>query len=595
MSFVQEAYFYPNTSFPSDSLPSGNSQPESLLYDDSIKLECPICNEAMISLAQLNQHLDDVHSEESNAKKDVILNWFKNAQSTIMKPLSKAKLASLPNQLSHTVTQTVINKLSEIDALDEGSELVTRSHWQRESENDQCSHSNCGKTVNLRNGKYNCRKCGKLFCEAHCHLQMKLSRQALHDPVNGYWSRVCNNCYKSREGYLDDQGVVSSRTEEFKQNRVLCTEKAHLEGNRLEKRLEKLAKVYATKIKTGNSAQGGLAPPLTLKHRRRASEQSIVKWEDDASNQDAKRNDLIVLLSERLRTVSTTVVYADASSTRNVLRKSHYIRAIMQKTMNKILLAKYASAKNVEMQRREYIEEVSKTPQIVMFYQKLTKVRSAIDQTLPKFQEMLVMLKSQEIVNQTHADYQVAARTRKELLEYFTQFDAISKKINSLATNSETQRRLHSNIYLAANQYLQQVMLPLSALPKIFKKDLQDQHSPQQPQQQAQQQQKSLPINKVQGDEETDSAGDILAAIATRRNRSLSVSSSKSTRSTKSAKGEKLRQQLGVLEEQEKLVEEYISKATRKRKIEDVQTLKASLDELRQEIDIKKQQLVELS
>ena len=158
MSFVQEAYFYPNTPFPSDSLPGGNSQRESLLYDDSIKLECPICNEAMISLAQLNQHLDDVHSEESGAKKDIILSWFKNAQSTLMKPLSKAKLASLPNQLSQTVTQTVINKLSELDVLDENSELVTRSHWQRESENDQCSHSNCGKTVNLRNGKHNCRK-----------------------------------------------------------------------------------------------------------------------------------------------------------------------------------------------------------------------------------------------------------------------------------------------------------------------------------------------------------------------------------------------------------------------------------------------------
>jgi hypothetical protein len=152
MSFVQETCFSPTTSFPSDSLPGSNSQRESLLYDDSITVECPICNETMLYLV-LNQHLDDAHSEEPNAKKD-ILNWLKNAQSTIMKPLTKAKLASLPNQLS----QTVINKLNELDPLDENSELVTRIHWQKDSDNDLCSHSNCGKTVNLRNGKHNCRK-----------------------------------------------------------------------------------------------------------------------------------------------------------------------------------------------------------------------------------------------------------------------------------------------------------------------------------------------------------------------------------------------------------------------------------------------------
>ncbi|CAG8646012.1 17388_t:CDS:2, partial [Acaulospora colombiana] len=60
-------------------------------------------------------------------------------------------------------------------------------------------------------------------------------------------------------------------------------ERAHLEGNRLEKRLEKLAKLYATQMKPANGTQVGLKPPLTLKHRRRASEQLIVKWEEDAS------------------------------------------------------------------------------------------------------------------------------------------------------------------------------------------------------------------------------------------------------------------------------------------------------------------------
>jgi len=176
-------------------------------------------------------------------------------------------------------------------------------------------------------------------------------------------------------------------------------------------------------------------------------------------------------------------------------------------------------------------------------------------------------------VNQTHADYQLAARTRKELLDNFAQFDAISKKINSLPTNNESEKRLRSNIHLAANQYLQQNMLPLSMLPKILKKD------------------QSQPSNDDDEDDEMDpdSPDAILAAWANGRPRSLSVSSSKSTKGE-----EKIRQELAVLIEQEKNVEGFIQEATNKRKIEDVSTLKASLDELRFEIDRKKKELGEL-
>src|SRR5699024_679710 len=40
--------------------------------------------------------------------------------------------------------------------------------------------------------------------------QMKLSRSAQHEPVRGLWSRVCETCYKSREGYNDHNGMPVS-------------------------------------------------------------------------------------------------------------------------------------------------------------------------------------------------------------------------------------------------------------------------------------------------------------------------------------------------------------------------------------------------
>ncbi|CAG8716026.1 14284_t:CDS:10, partial [Acaulospora morrowiae] len=441
-------------STPSNSLPASYSQRESLIFDDSLShknLICPICNESMINLLQLNQHLDDVHTETTIEHKDSTMKWVKNAQTTIMKPLSKTK------KLFDQFVANVTNGYSQ-------SEFVTRDHWQKEGDNDQCSYSSCEKTLNLRNGKNNCRKCGKLFCDTHCHVSMKLNKQAQHDPVNGYWCRVCEDCFKSRDGYLDTEGVARSHSTTFTKLRTKGIERAHLEGNRLEKRLEKLAKVYATQTKQANNTQGGLKPPLTLKHRRRgiklnfirivrskrkrdfvpslidltnllfaASEQLIVKWEDDASVTNCPLcGTLFGKITNRKHhcRLCGRVVCEKCSSKISLNPNGNYSETPEQDSVGEVRTCK--ECRNAVFRRKEYNEETAKTPPVVMLYQKLSKIRSAIDSTLPKFQDMLVMLKSQEIINQTHADYQVAARTRKELLENFAQFDAISKKINSL-------------------------------------------------------------------------------------------------------------------------------------------------------------------
>ena len=45
--------------------------------------------------------------------------------------------------------------------------------------------------------------------------QMKLSRSAQHEPVRGLWYRVCETCFKSREGYNDHNGIyLGSKNEE---------------------------------------------------------------------------------------------------------------------------------------------------------------------------------------------------------------------------------------------------------------------------------------------------------------------------------------------------------------------------------------------
>ncbi|CAG8586556.1 171_t:CDS:10 [Cetraspora pellucida] len=536
MSSLSDSNSFSNLSTPSNSFPADNSQRESFAFDDLSNIECvcPICDESMISILQLNRHLDDVHMDTSADQRDGIIQWIKKAQTTILNPLSsKTKnIANLP--------QIAINKFNDLDTnwLDPQSDLVTKIHWQMEDENDICcSNSSCDKFINLRNGKHNCRKCGKLFCDSHCRLPMKLNKQAHHDPIDGYWCRVCDDCFQSRECYLDTEGVIRSHTTTFIKNRTKGIERAHLEGNRLEKRLEKLAKVYATQAKPENSTQSGLKPPLSMMHRRRASEQSIVKWEDDASVTNCPLCDIQFgkITNRRHHCRLCGRVVCEKCSSKISLNLNNYSESADQDSVGEVRACK--QCRDAVFRRKEYNEEISKTPPVVMLYQKLMKIKTAIDTTLPKFQDMLIMLKSQEIVNQTHADYQLAARTRKELLDNFAQFDAISKKINSLLSRSKSEKRLQANIHLAATQYLQQNMLPLQ----------------------------------------------------NGRTRSISTSS------TKSLKGEeKIREQLEVLLEQEKLVQGYIVEATKQRKFDDVKTLKTSLDELKVEINKTRKELGDL-
>jgi rabenosyn-5 len=112
-----------------------------------------------------------------------------------------APVASAPATASSTPV-----KAAEPPHLDP-DDVVTKSHWQRPGPNDVCSEPMCGHRLNATNGKVNCRKCGKLFCEEHTMYQIKLSRSAQHEPVRGLWCRVCETCYKSREGYNDHNGT----------------------------------------------------------------------------------------------------------------------------------------------------------------------------------------------------------------------------------------------------------------------------------------------------------------------------------------------------------------------------------------------------
>ena len=164
-------------------------------------------------------------------------------------------------------------------------EVVTRAHWQRPTGYDSCSDPMCGKRLGGANGQIHCRHCGKLFCEEHTMYQMKLSRSAQHEPVRGLWCRVCETCYKSREGYNDHNGAERSHFDHFKAARRKTVDKQNLEISRLETRLTRLTQLLADPPPEPNQSAGNLlwSSISGAKPQLRALEQSVVAWEDDAS------------------------------------------------------------------------------------------------------------------------------------------------------------------------------------------------------------------------------------------------------------------------------------------------------------------------
>jgi rabenosyn-5 len=244
-------------------------------------------------LLQLNRHIDDNHQELPEEAQDQVKSWFDKQvlKAKRFQPLSiiNSKLRGLDVFESNesalpTVPVTVAGKLP-ADAPPDPDLVITRSHWQRTTNNDACTDPTCGKNLGPLTGSINCRKCGRLFCEEHTMYQMKLSRSANHEPVRGYWARVCETCYKSRDGYNDHTGLLIDHTTSFAEMRRKRVERQNLEVSRLEKRLTKLTRLLANPPDPSATSNGSLLNPVSSltgqKNPRKLIEQSVVTWEED--------------------------------------------------------------------------------------------------------------------------------------------------------------------------------------------------------------------------------------------------------------------------------------------------------------------------
>ncbi|KAK9778293.1 putative FYVE-type domain-containing protein [Seiridium cardinale] len=558
------------------------------------QLVCPICDEEMLTLLQLNRHIDDNHQELPDFQQDEVKTWFDKQvlKAKKFQPLSliNQKLRGLEvfesNEIvpapGHTREVSASKAPALLDSPFDPDDVITKSHWQRSGFNDMCTDPACGKGLGAVNGSINCRKCGRLFCEEHTMYQMKLSRAAAHDPIRGYWYRVCETCYKSREGYNDHTGFARDHTSAFSEIRKKRVDRQTLEISRLEKRLTKLTQLLANppeELLNGNSGSGGslLSPVASLsgqRNQRKAIEQSVVTWEDDAKVSKCpfcqQEFGSWTFRRHHCR-ICGRVVCADPQTGcssevgLNVANPTAPTSEKLNGNSISVDIRMCRDCKFTIFAKRDFVESVVHKPPDQRAYETLRQFERGIEQFMPSFQRALLPLQHED-KPPTHAQIQEASKLRKRLIDSFTKYDIAAKRIRDLKTTSPTQKHLQKAIYQAASSFLHMHMLPLKNLPKILR------HSSS-----ASSSSRRLLLN---GHAPSPLRGNSDSYLDT----ASQTSETSTIVSALETEEKDLREKLIVLEEQKYMVQSMIANSQGAKRFEEVSALTRNVDELEKEI-----------
>lgn len=415
--------------------------------------------------------------------------------------------------------------------------------------------------------------------------QMKLSRSAAHEPVRGHWYRVCETCYKSREGYNDHNGVTRDHFEAFSQHRRKNVDKAALEVSRLEKRLTRLTQALANpEVRHGATSTIGYLRGLSGgKSAARLAEESIVDWEDDStvSNCPFCRQEFSAYTFRRHHCrLCGRVVCNDPDtqcSSEIPLKVATTLHRPPEKEKEQhfnttsqdqdppstipLTIRLCQTCNRTLFSARDFAASLS-TPHLAQrTFQHLKSFEHGIALTLPRFQKLLSAL--QDPARPPSEDQLSAAqKTRRRLTEAFTQYELAARRIRDLPSPpGSAEARLQKAVYARSSQFLHSHMLPLKALPKLLRRANGAAASPD----------GSAPHSRNTSTSSLPLPPDTAdAAAATKRQRLDELEQ----------REKEAREQLIVLEEQRFMVRSMLADAQRRRKFEEVKSLSGNLEDL---------------
>ncbi|EFX02435.1 vacuolar segregation protein [Grosmannia clavigera kw1407] len=439
--------------------------------------------------------------------------------------------------------------------------------------------------------------------------QTKLSRAAKYDPIRGYWVRVCETCYKSRPGYNEHRGAEIDLTRKFMATRQQRIERQNLEIGRLEKRLTKLTQLIADAAPDLAITAGGTLAGHNK--ARKAIEQSVVTWEDDAAvvrcpfcqqefgTWTFRRHHCRicgrVVCADPQTECSTEVglsvaahrdIAADRMISPAASEKTHAHTAESGSTRTASTAAGQVSVdirmcrdcKATIFSKRDFEEEMSRKPPDQRAYETLRQFEWGIRQMMPLFQRALQSLQADGPGKPppTHGQIQEAAKIRKRLMDSFAKYNLAAVRLRDLSTQNPSQKRLQRAVYTAASTFLHANMVPLKHLPKMLRAKQPGAANALSPHRKA-----LSPLNGSGLHLSPLRNGELLGDGDTASLAGSEVSTAVSALETEE---KELREKLVVLEEQRFLVQQMVDNARGSRRFEEVGALSRNVEELDREI-----------
>lgn len=535
-------------------------QPDAKSSDENLdEITCPICDEKMISLLQLNRHLDDEHKLQDAFGEPVKTSTIEPSNDEMKSWLRKT------NEMKSKIQTALPRKFVKLDIFDNNNNnfslssssressssslntvtpeiTVTRKHWQKPSGYDRCSVKGCKKHLNIKNGLVNCRKCGKLFCHDHSDFRVKLDNNADYY-AEGVWCKCCEDCFKSKPGY-NDYGLVNNLTEQFKQKRQSRIDEKQLYANKLEKRIINLTKTLSQIDKEfGSTDFNSNFLNYRINNKKREAEQQLVQWEDEKLVLNCflcLRNFSFTLRKHHCRLCGRVVCGSETTGCSKEIPVNILTEFLqdLPKTNDDSLLRLCRNCKNVLFLKRNFQKDLRKPfSKLLAKFEIQQNVKKSITTLMPRFQDMLIKLQDDKAVRSKPiiAD---ASKLRKRLMDTFAMFDKLTKEIVTLECSTESESRIQLAIQTESASFIQKNMLPLKSLPKILKQQELKQKE----------QHKVLNREEVQGIKQN-------------------------------------REELMVLNEQKFLVEDMIANCKAQRKFDELPPLNENLEELNKNID----------
>ncbi|KAJ1902649.1 carboxypeptidase Y-deficient [Coemansia sp. IMI 209127] len=458
------------------------------------------------SLFALNVHLDDIHFGDGSAQnrtllappiasgtdgvrsryasqddleevKGAILGFFRGAGKAV-KGLGGGASSSSSPPLQYENGATLDVPLSrwpvgELDGADR--DLVTRAHWQTAHPGARCSVPAC--SAELPQGALNCRCCGRLLCTQHCDRKIRLSASAQPSP-RGASCRCCDACYARTAGGTQQAGQTRNVTAGFFHLRKRAVSTALLEGNRIEKRLEKLALAHSSALAASGATPSALLAVQPLRGSLlQQAEQAVVVWEDDASVSNCPFcNRLFGRFSSRrhhCRLCGRVVCAQPQCSTLLSVPLSARVSSSSSSTSTSFSSSEAADIRacvlceHVVLRQRDRAARARQQPDdLTRLYASVGEHMRQIEETLPTFNALAMKLHHAGDSPGGPPDMARAARIRKQLTMAFNNLDGASKRIAALPARNKSYTRLQQAIRRSVAQYLQLHMFPLTMLPK---------------------------------------------------------------------------------------------------------------------------------